>query len=69
MAFLKHLITFWRVSRDWLFLAYVHSHKNPQMCTKFDANRSNRLVDFPDFWIFDPQNAPWGIEGLIVFSL
>ena len=65
MAFLKLLITFWppkpqndpQVSRDWLFLAYVHSHKNPQTCTKFGANganRSNRLVDFPDFWIFDP---------------
>ena len=62
MAFLKLLIKFWppkpqndpRVSRDWFFLAYVHSHKNLQTFTKFGANRSNRLVDFPDFWIFDP---------------
>ena len=45
---------------------------NPQTCTKFGANRSSRLVDFPDFCIFDhlnPQNSPLGIEGLIVFSI
>ena len=64
MAFLKLLITFWppkpqnapppRVSRDCLFSAYVHSHVNLQTCTKFGANLSNRLVDFPNFLIFDP---------------
>ena len=62
MAFLKLLITFLppkpqndpRVSRDCLFSAYVHSHMNLETCTKFGANRSNRLVDFQDFWIFDP---------------
>ena len=45
---------------------------NPQTCTKFGANRSSRLLDFPDFCIFDPlnpQNSPLGIEGLIVFSI
>ena len=71
MAFLKLLITFWppkpqndpRVPRDWLFLAYVHSHMNPQTCNKFGANRYSRLVDFPDFYIFDPLKPlkfpPW----------
>ena len=29
-----------------------------QTCTKFGANRSSRLVDFPDFCIFDPLNPP-----------
>ena len=46
---------------------------NLQMFTKFGANRASRLVDFPDFCILwppkTPQNAPWGIGGLIVFSL
>ncbi len=55
------------------FLAYVHSQMNLQMFTKFGANRSSRLVDFPDFCILrppkTPHNAPWNIEGLIVFSL
>ena len=80
MAFLKLLITFWppkpqndpRVSWDCLFSAYVHSHMNLQTCTKFGANRSNRLVDFQTFEFLTPktpQNAPWCIEGLIVFSL
>ena len=45
---------------------------NPHICAKFGANGSTRLVVTPDFWISDPltpPNAPWGIEGLIVFSL
>ena len=46
---------------------------NLQMFTKFGANRSSRLVDFPDFCILGPpktpQNAPWNIEALIVVSL
>ena len=55
-----------------IVLAYVHSQMNPQTCTKFGANRSSRLVGFPDFCLFDhlnPQNSPLGIEGLIVFSI
>ena len=31
-----------------LYLAYVHSRTNPQTCTKFVANRSSRLVAFPE---------------------
>ena len=44
---------------------------SPQACTKFGANRSSRLVDYPDAWIFDPltpPNAPWGLEELIVLA-
>ena len=43
-----------------------------QMCAKFVANRSSRLTASPDFWFCDtltPQNATWGIEGRLVFSL
>ena len=33
-----------QMSRDELYLAYVHSQTNPQTCTKFGANRSSRLT-------------------------
>ena len=60
------------VSWGELFLAYVHSQMNPQMCTKFGANPSSRLAAFPDLnlWPYTTRrNALWGIEGRIVFSL
>ena len=41
-----------------IFLAYVHSQMNLQTCNKFGANRYSRLVDFPDFCIFDPLKPP-----------
>ena len=50
----------------------VHSQMNPQTCTKFGANRSSRLAAFPYFNLRPPKttrNAPWGIEGRILFSL
>ena len=45
-----------------------------QMCAKFGANRSSRLTASQDFCICDtltppPRNAPWGMEGRLVFSL
>ena len=55
-----------------IVLAYAHCKMNPQMCTKFGANRSIRLAAFPDFHFWPhktPRKAPWGIEGRIVFSL
>ena len=57
-----------------LCLAYVHSQTNALTCTKFGANQHSRLTASPDFWICDPlppppPNAPWGIEGWLVFSL
>ena len=51
---------------------YVYSQMNPQTWTKFGANRSSRLTASTYFWICDslnPQNAPWDIDGRIVFSL
>ena len=46
------------VLRGELYLAYVHSQTNPQTCTKYGANRSNRLTASPYFWIFDPLKRP-----------
>ena len=46
------------MSRGELYLAYVHSQTNPQMCTKFGANRSSRLTASQDFWICDPLKRP-----------
>ena len=58
------------VSRRAICLAYIHSQMNLHMCAKFGANRSSRLTASTDFWICDPPpNAPWDIEGRIVFSL
>ena len=41
------------------------------MSAKFGANRSSRLLAFPDFCFFCPQKnpemLPWCIEGLINF--
>ena len=37
-----------------LYLAYVHSQKNPQTWTKVGANRSSRLTAAQYFWLFDP---------------
>ena len=55
-----------------VFSLDVHSHMNLQTCTKFGVNRSNRLI-FQTFEFFTPKppplNAPWCIEGLIVFSI
>ena len=55
------------VLRGELYLAYVHAKTNPQMCTKFGANRSSRLTASTNIWICDPlktpRNAPvvlWG---------
>ena len=53
-------------------LAYVHSQTNPPTCIKFGANRCSRLAAYTDFLMCDhlpPQNAPWGIEGRLGFSL
>ena len=63
------------VSRRAICLAYIHSQMNLHMCATFGANRSSRLTPSQDFWICDtlppppPPNAPWGIEGRLVFSL
>ena len=38
------------------YLAYVHSHMNPQTWTTVGANRSSRFTASPDFWMFDPLN-------------
>ena len=59
------------ILRGELYLAYAHSHTNPQTCTKFGANQSSCLTACPDFLHCDPPppKKPWGIEGLIVFSL
>ena len=46
------------VLRGELYLAYVHSQTNPQTCTKYGANWSNRLTASPYFWIFDPLKRP-----------
>ena len=51
-----------------IIFAYVHSQMNPHMCVKFGAIQSSRLVDFPDFNIFDhltpplPECPPGGLE-------
>ena len=45
---------------------------NLHMCAKFGANRSSRLTESTYFWMCDslnPKNAPWDIEGRIVFNL
>ena len=34
-----------------LFVAYIHSQINLQMCAKFGVNRSSRLVAFPEFMV------------------
>ena len=47
----------WGIGRL-IVLAYVHSQMNSQTCNKFGANRYSRLVDFPDFCIFDPLKPP-----------
>ena len=50
----------------------VHSQMNPQTCTEYGANRSIRLAAFSDFNLWPPKtprNAPYDIEGRIVFSL
>ena len=36
------------VLRAELYLAYVHSQTNLQICTKFGANRSSRLTASPN---------------------
>ena len=41
-----------------IVLAYVHSHMNPQRCTKCGANRSSLLRASPDFSICDPLTPP-----------
>ena len=46
-----------------MYLAYVYSQTNPQTCTKFGANRSSCLTDFPDFWICDPLKPPGVLSG------
>ena len=46
------------VLRGELYLAYVDSQTNPQICTKFGANRSSRLTASPNIWICDPLNPP-----------
>ncbi len=55
------------VLRSDLYLAYVYSQTNTQICTKFGANRSSRLTTFPNIWICDPLTPP-NVEGRIVFS-
>ena len=55
-----------------LYLTYVHSQINSQTWTKVGANRSSCLAAFPDLNLWHhkpPWNAPWGIEGRIIFSL
>ncbi len=37
------------VSRGAICLAYIHSQMNLHMCAKFGANRSSRLIAFPEF--------------------
>ena len=41
-----------------IYLAYIHSQMNPQTWTKVGANRSSRLTDSLEFWIFDPLKPP-----------
>ena len=53
-------------------LAYIHSQVDQHICDKFGVNRSSRLTASPNFWICDtltPPNAPWDIEGRLVYSL
>ena len=38
-----------------LFLAYVHSHMNPQTCSECCANQSIRLAAFPDLSLWPPK--------------
>ena len=63
------------MSRGAICLAYIyiHSQMDMQMCATFGANRSSHLTASPDYLICDtlppPPNAPWGIEGRLVFSL
>ena len=61
------------VSRGAICLAYIHSQIYLQRCAKFGAYRSSRLTASQYFWICvtltSPRNAPWGIEGRLVFSL
>ena len=61
------------VSRRAICLAYIHSQMNLHMCAKFCCqsvqpfDSFNRLLNL---WSpKTPQNAPWDIEGRIVFSL
>ena len=61
----------WGIVGRIVFSLYVHSQMNPQTCTEFGANRSNRLTAFPDLDLWPlktPRNAPCGIEGRILFS-
>ena len=46
------------VLRGGLCLAYVHCQTNPQICTKFSANRSSRLTASQNIWICDPLTPP-----------
>ena len=46
------------VLRGELYLAYVDSQTNPQICTKFGANRSSRLTASPNICILWPPNPP-----------
>ncbi len=57
------------VLRGNLYLAYVHSRTNPQICTKVGANRSCRLTASPNICdtLKNPK-LPWGIVVRIVFS-
>ena len=71
------LLNLWPPRTPWgidgeLYLAYAHSQTNPQICTKFGANRSSRLTASPNNWICAPlkkPKCPWGIVERIVFSL
>ena len=54
------------VLRGELYLAYVHSKTNQQICTKFGANRSCRFTTSPNIWICDSlkkPKCPWSIVG------
>ena len=43
------------VSWGELFLAHVHSQMNTHTCTEFGANRSIRVVAFPDLNLWPPE--------------
>ena len=61
---------------DELYLAYVHSQRNPPTCTTFGANQCSRLTASADFLICDPitpppppPKCPQGYWGQLWFSL
>ena len=48
-----------------IVFSYVHYLMNPQICTKFGANRSSRLTASPNIWICDPLPPPPNAPGVL----